>query len=201
MTDVKDESSKPPRRGRPRSDAARVRILKAAGDLLDEGGLGAVTVEAVAARAGVGKPTIYRSWPNAQAVAMAALMAKSPAATSPRKGGTAVAALRRHLRGVVAAFATPAGRNAAALIASAYPETEVSKTFRHAVILKSRNEARALLQQAIGEGALRRGVDLDVALDMLYAPIFLRLLVGHQPLSEAFADALVDHALKGLGPR
>src|SRR5215471_3086980 len=69
------KSSRPDRpRGRPRSVAARRAILKATHELLAEGGLSSVTIEGIAARAGVGKPTIYRTWPNAHAVAMAALM-------------------------------------------------------------------------------------------------------------------------------
>ena len=58
------------KRGRPRSAVARRKILAAAAAMLNEGGLSAVTMEGIAARAGVGKPTIYREWPNAQAVAM-----------------------------------------------------------------------------------------------------------------------------------
>src|SRR5262249_24320148 len=71
---IKPAASNRRSRGRPRSVAARRAILKAAHQLLAEGGLSSVTIEGIAARAGVGKPTIYRSWPNAHAVAMAALM-------------------------------------------------------------------------------------------------------------------------------
>ena len=60
----------PSRRGRPRSETARRKVLAAARELLAERGLAGLTMEGIAARAGVGKPTIYRQWPNAQAVAM-----------------------------------------------------------------------------------------------------------------------------------
>jgi AcrR family transcriptional regulator len=107
---VKDRVNPPDRpRGRPRSMAARRAILMATHELLAEGGLSSVTIEGIAARAGVGKPTIYRSWPNAQAVAMAALMegsdtgewvdargnhAVEAAAGPDEKPGSALAALR-----------------------------------------------------------------------------------------------------------
>jgi AcrR family transcriptional regulator len=198
------------RRGRPRSAEARRRILEAARALLDEGGLPAVTMEAIAQRAQVGKPTIYRAWPNAQAVAMTALMerpaAPTPADPAPRKSAprrarsssAAIGALREQLQSVVAAFATRAGRSAAALIASADAETEIAKAFRHNVVLKGRTAGRALLERAIAEGAVRADIDIEAALDLLFGPIFFRLLLGHQPLDAAFAHALVDHALAGL---
>src|SRR5277367_4816007 len=94
------------KRGRPRDPVARRKILAAAAGLLDEGGLGAVTMEAIAARAGVGKPTIYRAWPNAQAVAMAAFL--ESAEPSPQGGRlrSPLEALRRQLRKVAGVFAT-----------------------------------------------------------------------------------------------
>lgn len=184
--------------GRPRSKTARANILKAAIDLLNEGGLTAVTVEAVAARAGVGKPTIYRYWPNAQAVAMTALMETQPQRPAPAATGSALSELRRHLKRVVATFATPTGRSAAALIAAADNDTEIAKAFRNTVILKSRSDGRALLQRAKDMGEIDGTVDEETALDILYGPIFFRLLLGHQPISSRFADQLVDLATGGL---
>ncbi|MCG8441963.1 MAG: TetR/AcrR family transcriptional regulator [Caulobacterales bacterium] len=189
---------KPTARGRPRSEAARARVLTAARELLQEGGVPAVTVEAVAARSGVGKPTIYRSWPNAQAVAMAALMQDAPPQPVHAESAGPQEALRRQLRGVVATFASREGRSAAALIASADANTEIAKAFRHHVILKSRENGRAILERAVAAGGLRADLDMETALDLIYAPVFFRLLLGHQPLTDGFADAVVAHVLDGL---
>src|SRR5688572_29289493 len=104
-----------PGRGRPRSDAARRRILAAARALLEERGLAGLTVEAIAARAAVGKPTVYRHWPNAHAVAMDAFLETADGAAAPATGGSALEALRRQLAGIAAAFASPAGRSTAAM--------------------------------------------------------------------------------------
>src|SRR5579864_9001228 len=86
-------------RGRPRSLEARRAILRAAHELLAEGGLSSVTIEGIADRAGVGKPTIYRTWPNANAVAMAALMENDDsvesAAAATRKNAEAAAPSER----------------------------------------------------------------------------------------------------------
>jgi AcrR family transcriptional regulator len=193
----------PPRRGRPRSVSARLAVLEAAKALLAEGGLGAVTIEAVAARAGVGKPTIYRTWPNAHAVAMAALMEGEEADGPTRGARTAISTLRRQLRGIARVFSSRTGRSVTLMLASAVGETELSKAFRNHFILARREEGRALLRKAIERGELRGDLGAageEVALDLLYAPIFYRILVGHAPLDDAFVDAVVEQLVRGLGP-
>src|ERR1700733_11433873 len=90
-------------RGRPRSDSARRAILRAARELIDENGPTALTVEGIAARAGVGKPTIYRWWPDRHSVAMAALMeGESTLSASGNAGRSPMGALQRQLKKVVA---------------------------------------------------------------------------------------------------
>ena len=190
-----------PRRGRPRDPAARKKILAAASALLNEGGLTAVTMEAIAARAGVGKPTIYREWPNAHAVAMTAFLetAEPPPAGKSRQGP--LDALRRQLRKVADVFATRAGRNTAMMIAAAQNDSELAKVFRNHFILKSREEGRLLILAAMDAGELRDDLDLDVALDLIYAPLYFRLLIGHGPLDAGFTDAVLDLALEGIRAR
>src|SRR5262245_12559714 len=95
----------PKPRGRPRSEEARRAMLRAARELLDEGGPGAVTMEAVAERAGVGKPTVYRAFPDRHALTMAALMDGDPD-LAPHRASDALGALRRQLRAIAARFAT-----------------------------------------------------------------------------------------------
>lgn len=188
-----------PKRGRPRSESARRRILAAARAMLDEKGLAGLTVEGIAALAGVGKPTIYRHWPNAHAVAMDAFLeAAEPAAAVG--GGSAIGALRLHLRAIAAAFSSASGRSTAAMIAAAQDDSELAKVFRNRFILRSREAGRAMLQRAVNEGSARADIDFEVALDLLYAPLFHRLLIGHGPLDDAFTDSLLDHALEGLSP-
>jgi AcrR family transcriptional regulator len=185
-------------RGRPRSEKARRAILKAAQALLADGGLGAVTMEAVAARAGVGKPTVYRWWPDRHAVAMAALM--ETALDNPvRSGGrSAIAALRAQLRAIAKRFATTTGRHVASMIAAAQTESELSKAFRNHFVLARRAEGKALLERAMQNREVRRDLDAEVALDLLYGPLFFRLLMGHAPLNEAFVDGVLDQALQGM---
>lgn len=188
-------------RGRPRDPATRKKILAAASQLLDEGGLSAVTMEAIAARAGVGKPTLYREWPNAQAVAMSAFLARGHKPAAKARTRSALLTLKRQLRELAEAFATRAGRSTAQMIAAAQNDSELAKVFRTHFVMKNREEGRALLLRAIEEGDVRRGIDVEAALDLIYAPFYFRLLIGHAPLCIRDTDVILDTALKGIGRR
>ena len=157
-----------------------------------------MTMEGVAARAGVGKPTVYRWWPDRHAVAMAALMDAEAPQTSSRASRSAIVALRQQLRTIAESFATPTGRHVATMIAASDLETEFSKAFRNHFVLARRAEGRALLEQAIRQGEVRPDLDADVALDLLYGPLFFRLLLGHAPLDASFTDEVLSHVLRGL---
>ena len=186
-------------RGRPRDPATRKKILAAASALLDEGGLTAVTMEAIAARAGVGKPTIYREWPNAHAVAMSAFLARAQKPAAKARSRSALVALKRQLRELAEAFATRAGRSTAMMIAAAQNDSELAKVFRTHFVMKNREEGRVLLLRAIEEGDVRRDIDIEAALDVIYAPFYFRLLIGHAPLSVHDTDVILDMALRGIG--
>ena len=188
------------RRGRPRSAAAYDAILRAARALLAEGGPGAVTMEAVAERASVGKPTVYRAFPDRHAVTMAALMADEVAPARPR-GRSALGELRAQLRAIAARFTTTTGRHVTMMLAAADSDSELSKSFRHHFVLARRAEGKALLERAVAEGSLRADLDLEVALDLLYGPLFFRLLVGHASLDEPFMERVLTEALHGLEAR
>ncbi|QQS12307.1 MAG: TetR/AcrR family transcriptional regulator [Rhodospirillales bacterium] len=197
---VNPTSTPSPRtRGRPRSEAARSAILRAARELMERGGPAAVTMEGVAERAGVGKPTVYRWWPDRHAVAMAALIELAPADEGPSASAKpALERLRAQLRRVATVFTTPVGRLAAMMIASASGDTEHAKAFRHHFVLARRAEGAALLAAAIAAGELRGDVDVEVAADAIYGPLFFRLLLGHAPPDRAFVDRLLDQAVAGL---
>ena len=195
---VKHAPAAPKPRGRPRSEAAKQAILRAARELLAAGGPGAVTMEAVAERAGVGKPTVYRWWPDRHAVAMAALMETEPARAVASRRRSALAALREQLRAIARRFATGTGRHVTSMIAASEPESELSKAFRSHFVLARRAEGKAFLQRAIEEREVRPDLDVEVALDLLYGPLFFRLLIGHAALDEHFMDRVLDEALRGM---
>ncbi len=192
-----DPSPRP--RGRPRSTKARTAILKSAHDLMAELGPGRLTIEAVAARAGVGKPTIYRYWANAQELAMAALLEQKLPQASSRETPSPLDDLERQVIHVVTVFSGRRGRQVTQMMAASEADSEVSKAFRNQVIMGSREQGRAILERAQALGLVRTDLDMDVALDLIYGPIFYRLLAGHAAVDAAFATDIVRTALKGLG--
>ena len=129
---------------------------------------------------------------------MAAMLELPAPDTSVHAGGSAVSDLTLQLEKVVAIFTAKRGRQMAQMVAASEQDSELSKLFRNTVILKSRDEGRAILERAIAEGHLRANLKIEIALDMIYGPLFYRLLVGHAPLDDAFASDLVATALKGL---
>ena len=186
------------RPGRPRDLRARSNILEAAYALLEQGGLAAVTMEAVAERARVGKPTVYRWWPNSSAVAMAALLERAiPSATASRSKSPIVA-LRRQLRAVAEIFATPLGRSVGAMLAGADATTELAKSFRNHFLGARREEGRALLEQAIAAKEVWRGIDIEAALDLLYGAVFYRLVVTPSNIDAGYTDRIVSLLLAGI---
>jgi AcrR family transcriptional regulator len=196
------ESAPPRARGRPRDLQVREAILRAAREIIEASGPAGLTMEGIAARAGVGKPTVYRWWPDRHAVAMDAMMQEhgDPAATSPqRKGRVAIKTLQRQLETVAEVFASRAGRNMASMLAAADSDSELAKTFRNHFVMARREEGRSLLNEAVANGELRNGIDIDVALDMIYGALFFRLLMGHATLDRGAVQKIMAHAIGGLG--
>jgi AcrR family transcriptional regulator len=196
---MKPVNTQPSRlRGRPRNTASREAVLMAAADLIETEGLGAVTMEAVARLTGVGKPTLYRSWRNREELAMAALLHGGRPKTSVKETRTVTHDLARHISKVIATFSNPKGRNAALMVASADPDSELAKAFRNQVMLKSREEGRHLITRGIDDGMFRPDINVETVLDLIYGPIFYRLLIGHQPINDAFGKALLHEIMDGI---
>jgi AcrR family transcriptional regulator len=189
----------PKPRGRPPSKIARRKALAAAYDILMADGFGRISIDAVAARSGVSKPTIYRNWANASEIAMAALMEGHPD-LADRQHGSLHHELNRQIEDIVQAFATTRGRQIALALAAADPDSEMTRAFRNRIVLSGREAGRQLLEEAVMRGEIQEPSDIEVILDMIYAPIFYRLLVGHLPLDTGFAEALVAKAVAILNP-
>ena len=141
----------------------------------------------------MGKPTIYRYWANASEIAMAALMADG-AFDDPEMDRLLCSALQAQLRSLLAAFATTRGRQVALTLAAADPESEMA--FRKSVMLSSRETSRRLILAAQAHGEIEDPTNIEVVFDMIYAPVFFRLLVGHLGLDADFSGRLTDEARK-----
>lgn len=186
------------KRGRPPNSATRQAILDTAYRIVMDEGLGRLTIERVALEAGVGKPTIYRSWTNAQELAMAAFMSRPDREPAQPRARSAREACKAHLAGVIQAFASNRGRQITLTMASADPDSELAKAFRNQIILKGREGGRQLIDLAIKAGEIRLQTDIETVLDMVYGPIFYRLLAGHQKLSVNFGAQIVDTIFDGI---
>jgi AcrR family transcriptional regulator len=184
--------------GRPRSERAHRAILRAANELLESDGFAAVTVEAIAERAGVSKATIYRWWPNRAAVVMDGFLSIVSSEVPFPHTGHAREDIRIHMRRLAEAFGGKMGRTVAALIAEGQADPELAEALRSRWLSIRRTEAREILELGIERGELRDDIDPEVAVDVLYGPIYYRMLVGHAPLDGDFADALAGHAFAGL---
>jgi AcrR family transcriptional regulator len=184
--------------GRPRSERAHRAILQAANELLESGGFASVTVEAIAERAGVSKATIYRWWPNRAAVVMDGFLSTVSSEVPFPHTGHAREDIRIHMRRLAEAFSGKMGRTVAALIAEGQTDPELAEALRSRWLSVRRAEAKEILELGIERGELRDDIDPEVAVDVLYGPIYYRMLVSHAPLEGDFADALADHIFSGL---
>lgn len=192
-------------RGRPRSERARLAILSAAAELLLARGLGAVSMDAVAERAGVSKATIYRWWPTKETLALDALYTQW-AAAQPSEVDTG--SLRGDLLALLRPWALLAagasggqgsyGQIIAALVTKAQTDPAFAAEYRQRVVQPRRDTARAILDRAIERGEIPPGTNTEVALDLLYGPLYHRLLHRHAPIDEQFVEDVVDMALRGI---
>jgi AcrR family transcriptional regulator len=196
---VSEPTDTPSRRGRPRSEKAHRAILEAAADLLLDQGAAQVSMDAVADRAGVSKATIYRWWPSKERLALEALAEWGSASSPPRDTGT--------LRGDLLALVRPwvrdirrrrFGRVIAALLLEAQSDPEFAAEYRRHFVEQRRESMQAAFGRAIDRGEAAAGLDVDVALDLVYGPLYHRLLHGHAPLTDRFAEQVVDLALNGI---
>ena len=190
-----------PQRGRPRSEKAHNAILEAAAELLLEKGLAAVSMDAVAARAGVSKATIYRWWPTKETLALDTLYHEWAAVPPARDTGSLRGDLLSLLRPWVRlASKRPYGRVIAALITEAQTDPAFARQYRARFVEPRRDQARAIFGRAIERGEIPADTKIEVALDLLYGPVYHRLLHGHAPLNDQFVRDVIDTALDGIAP-
>jgi AcrR family transcriptional regulator len=182
---------------RTRDEAARRRVLDSARDLVRKLGPRAVTVDQIAAAAGVGKQTIYRWWPSKSAVIMDALIELTDPDPADLPDST-YEAIRIQMRRVARMFASRNGELIRELVADAQGDPALATDFRDRFFAHRRARGAATLANGIATGVLRPDLDIDDALDVLYGPLWLRLLVGHRPVGEAAADHVLDLAWPGL---
>jgi AcrR family transcriptional regulator len=186
--------------GRPRSEEARLAILRSTLKILEKHGFADLTIEDVAARAGVGKATVYRWWPN-----KAALIADAFAGSTTRSlhfpdTGSVRSDMSQQMRQLVKIFRSRRGRIVSAILAAGQSDRDLIAAFRKRFMMPRRQEAYATLRRGIARGELRKDMDLDLLLDSLYGPIYMRFLIRHDKMTPDFIDRLCELVLGGAQP-
>lgn len=184
-----------------RSERARAAILTAAAELTRELPYVKLTIEAIAARAGVGKQTIYRWWPSKGAVVFDAMLESDsgPAGLALPDTGDIAADMRELLRGSIVALTDPGYESfLRAMYIEIQQDPELAATYRERLLLPQRAAIADRLASAVDAGELRAGLDLELAIDLLLGPIQTRWSLGLGGLTESYADAALDAALAYL---
>lgn len=192
-----DESCEAKVPGRPRCPLTHQNILKATRELVDEIGFANLTIEGIASRAGVGKTTIYRRWPNKSSIVLDAFFEDISSTCSVADTGKVRQDIRRQLRKLVKELNGPTGCKVATLMANGQFDKEMAEAFRARWIERHRNDALALIKRGMETGEIRKEADPEVLVDALYGPIYFRLLAGHAPLTQRLADELTDLVIDG----
>ena len=175
-----------------RSEEARLAVLEAADDLLVERGFAGVTIEGIAARAGVAKQTIYRWWASKTDILFDALTVDAAEFFTPADHGDLGRDLQDQL-GQLATFLsrTDAGAVFRALAGQAQHDPAVAARFESEVMARQRDRDRAPFLRARRRGELPEATDIDLAIDRLVGPIYYRVLLARQGVPVTFTDALV----------
>jgi AcrR family transcriptional regulator len=190
-----------PHTGRRRNDAAKEAILDAAFRLLSDPETDSVTIDAIAAEAGVGRQTIYRWWPTKGAVVAEALARHARAVVPERDTGSLHGDLTAFLEDSFAGLEDShvCGR-LRQIVAAAQQDPHVAQVLADFTAIR-RAALRALLKRGQDAGELDLDADLDMLVDMAYGVLYYRLLVGHAPLDEkaarSLAAELTGHAGSG----
>ncbi|WP_410768504.1 TetR/AcrR family transcriptional regulator [Fontibacillus sp. BL9] len=186
------------KRGRPRNVETQKSILSASYDLLLEKGFGAVTVEKIAERAGVSKATIYKWWPNKAAVVMDGFLSSAAERMPVPDTGSALNDIVIHATNLVRFLTSREGNIIMELIGEGQFDSGLAEAYQTRFFHPRRLEARQLIERGIQLGELRGNLDIELCIDLIYGPIFYRLLILSNEMDDAYVENLVKYAFAGL---
>lgn len=188
-------------RGRPRDPAVDKRITAAAAELMLQRGFDHTTVDDVAAKAGVGKATVYRRWPSKEDLALAAMTELFASEFPSPDTGTIHGDVTESIRAVLAFVNTGQGERFLRMtIAESIRDARIAALYRES-IERSEDRGRALLQRGIDRGEVRPDINMEIALEWLSGMLSGRAISGRPMPGVDELDEYVDWALYGLSPR
>jgi AcrR family transcriptional regulator len=183
---------------RPRSLRAHDAALQATMELLWEGGLPAATVDAVSARSGVSKATLYKHWPNRTAMAAEAFGLKMAEAVPDPDTGSLRGDLRELLRRVNRTFASHAGTVFAQMLAAGVSHPDSAQYFDRFYLAGRRKAGEALWRRARERGEVKTLLDVETVSQILFGPLIFRLMTGKLPIEDAELEAILEAVLGGF---
>jgi AcrR family transcriptional regulator len=186
--------------GRPRDQRADRAIVRATLELMAERGVRDLRMDDVADRADVGKATIYRRYRSKDALVSDAVATLVSEIEIPDTGSTRADLLALMSQAVALYSGSLAARLMPPLVEEARRNPELASTIRDEFLTGRRAALSAVLKRGVRRGDLRRGLDLELALDVLGGAIFYRLLVTGGPIDERLAEGIVELILRGFAP-
>ena len=185
------------RMGRPRGKTAQSHraILDAVHDLLQETSVRDLTMEAVAKRAGVGKPTLYKWWPSKAALVFSMFHERLALEENAPEAATAETAIRARFKRLVSAFNGLLGKVMAELIAEGQSDPAVLRELYDRHIGPRRAAVIAIIEQGKARGELEPSMNAELLVDAIFGPAYYRLLLHLTPLTEEYGDDLIDQVL------
>jgi AcrR family transcriptional regulator len=187
--------------GRPRDPQVDRAILTATLELLGEDGFDGLSIEAVAARAGVGKTTVYRRWPSKIPLVVDALTAmKAPTVSAVPDDMPTREALVRAMAGFTKPHEGSAARVLAGLVDAMSRNEELAEAVRTVLVAERERGLVAVIERGKARGEIRADVDARVMVDLLGGPVVLRRLITGQPVNQRLAHTIVDLVLDGAAP-
>ncbi len=174
-------------------------ILQATRELLVEAGVQGLTIEKVAARAGVAKTTIYRRWRDKDELALAVVLDMVEQVVQlPELGDTRAELLAFVNAAVDVLGATLMGRVMQGLVSDLATDPDLAQAFRERVVTVRDAEVERLVERGIARGDLRAGTAPATVHDLLIGPVYYRLLLTGQPLDRAFAQSTVEAVMRAF---
>jgi AcrR family transcriptional regulator len=186
--------------GRPREARADEAILTATLRLMAERGVRDLRMDDVAEHAGVGKATIYRRYRSKDELVSDAVATLVSEITIPDTGSTRADLMALMTQAVELYSGSLAARLMPAILEETRRNPELARTVRGQFLAGRRDALSAVLKRGVRRGDLRRGLDLELALDVLGGAIFYRLLVTGGPIDDALAEGIVELVLRGFAP-
>jgi len=187
-----------------RVERSRRAILDSTRDLLgDEGDIGSLTIEAVAAHSGVAKTTIYRHWRDKWELALDAVMIDMlPGFTNPVDVGDTRKELITFVNSVIKIWSTPPyGAAMQGLVSEIATQPELAREYRERVVDPRRDQLAPVIERGVQRGDLRPDTDVRLVHELLVGPILYRLLLSGGPLNRKLGTHLVEAVLDGFSPR